>query len=91
MGGKIKMLSNALLQKTPKAKLAGLSVGDLGADIPSVADNLPLYDAIEKMKLEESGIAVVTKRGRLFGVLLMPHIESIVALHMSQKHKQTNK
>lgn len=91
MGGKVKMLSNALLQKTPKAKLAGLSVGDLGADIPSVVDNLPLYDAIEKMKLEDSGIAVVTKRGRLFGILLMPHIESIVALHMSQKRKQTNK
>jgi hypothetical protein len=89
--GKIKMLSNALLQKTQKTKLAYLNIGDLGIDIPTVADNIPLYDAIEQMKLEDSGIAAVTRRGKLCGILLMQRIESIVALHMSQKHKQTNK
>lgn len=83
--GKVKMLSNVLLQKAPKDKLVNLTIADLGVEIPTVADNLPLCDAIDRMKLEEIGVAAVTRRGRVCGILLMPHIESIVALHMSQK------
>ena len=85
--GKIKVFSNTLLQKAPKSKLAALTIGDLGVEIPAIADTAPLYDAIDRMKLEEAGIAAVTRRNKLCGILLMQHIESIVALHMSQKRK----
>jgi hypothetical protein len=54
-------------------------------------ETAPLYDAIEKMKLEESGIAAVTRRNKICGILLMQHIESIVALHMSQKKRTSTK
>jgi len=90
-GGKTEVFSNALLQKAPKTRLADLTIGDLGVVIPTMDETAPLYDAIEKMKLEESGIAAVTRRNKICGILLMQHIESIVALRMSQKKRTSTK
>lgn len=89
--GKIYMVSNVLIQKFQKKAQLDSTIGNFGIEIPSIAYNTPLYDAIEKMKLEETGIAVVTRNTSITGILLMQHIESIIALHMSKNKLERGK
>ncbi|MGI0100747.1 MAG: site-2 protease family protein [Candidatus Micrarchaeaceae archaeon] len=92
-GRNVEALSNSSLQRLLKTQPHG-TTGSFGTKIPSVQYNTSLYSAIERMRSAESNMAAVTKHGRICGVLLMQHVESIVALHISRNGaaiKQTNK
>ena len=88
-GNSIKVLSNASLQKLLRKNIGNMS-SDFGVAIPSIPHDLPLYGAIERMQSENSNIAAVTRNGKIIGILLMQHIESIIALHISHKSKTQN-
>ncbi len=94
--GGVEVLSNSSLQKLLKNPTYTNGLSRFGVPIPSVSYNAKLYSVMERMRSEGSNIAAVMKSGKIAGVLLMPHAESIIALHISQKassrhSKQTNK
>jgi CBS domain-containing protein len=88
--GAVKILSNSSLQKLLKKPAPYLSIENFGITIPDVPYNMSLYGAIERMRSAETSIAAVTKSGQIIGVLLSQHIESIIALHISQKNQAKN-
>lgn len=85
--GKVQIVSNVLLQKLLKNPTPDGRVGVFGVPIPNFQYNKNLYWAVEHMRLENVNIAVVMRGNQIYGVLLMQHIESVMALHASQKVK----
>jgi len=81
----IKILSNSALQKMLKKSSGDITIENLGITIPNIPYNANLYGAIESMRSAETSIAAVTKSNEIIGVLLTQHIESIIALHISQR------
>jgi Zn-dependent protease len=84
----VHMLSNSSLNRNLKNKDA-TKIGDFGVPIPSVPYNLKLSSAIDRMRSSASGIAAVTKGNSIVGVLLSQHMDSIIALHISQKNQSS--
>ncbi len=81
----VQILSNSLLNKLMKNPPSSVEIGNFGVTIPSIQYTSSLYSAIDKMRTEDTGIAAVIMADKVVGILLMQHIESIVALHISQK------
>lgn len=59
--------------------------------LPVIDYNAPLSKAIDKMRFEETGIMAVSRGGRLAGVLVSQHVESIIALHLPRTMKGSRK
>ena len=99
-GGNVQIMSSSSLKRLMKRTDLD-KVEDFGINVPTVEYGASLYSAIERMRMGESNVAVAMKAGKIAGVLLMQHIESIVALHISEmkrkkahhpsKGRQTNK
>lgn len=87
-GNQIRILSSAALQKSLKRQPEAASINQISVPIPIVPCNMGLYSAIDRMRSDESNVAAVTKGGKIYGVLLAQHIESIIALHMSKKKEE---
>lgn len=85
--GKVQVLSNYSLQKLLSKPVPNGRIEDYGTPIPSVPYTTLLYTSIERMRSENSNIAAVTMKGKVKGILLMQHVESIIALHISQKRQ----
>ncbi|MCL4373537.1 MAG: site-2 protease family protein [Candidatus Marsarchaeota archaeon] len=85
--GKAYLVQNVQRQ-SPRtmAKVAGGTVASIGIEIPEVSYYDKLYNAVEKMQLNESGIAAVKKGSTLAGLLLMQHADTIINLYMSRIH-----
>ncbi len=62
---------------------------DIAVKIPSVDANENIVDALESMETNESGLAAVTRKGKLVGVVTLSHIQAFLSLHMARagKHK----
>ncbi|MDE1855557.1 MAG: site-2 protease family protein [Candidatus Micrarchaeota archaeon] len=62
---------------------------DIATKIPSVDISENIVDALESMESNEAGIAAVTHRGRLVGIITLAHIQAFLSLHIlrSKKHK----
>jgi Zn-dependent protease len=88
-GKKVKILSNAALQKSLKKQSPTNNTNDISVAIPVVQYDMGLYSAIERMRMGDSGVAAVVKGNKICGVLLAQHIESIMALHMSKKKEES--
>ncbi len=67
-------------------KMLSKKVSDFGHEIPKMDYKDKLSRAVEKMKYEETGVVAVMHHGKISGILLAEHVESIVALHM--QHSQ---
>ncbi len=64
----------------------------ISREIPIVDQNRKLSEAISLMGAENFGLAAVTAHGRLVGILLAQHAESIISLRMSRaEHKGQSK
>jgi Zn-dependent protease len=87
-GKEIKIVSSELLQKQLKKGVLAQRITKIGISVPVVPYNTNLYSAIERMRSCESNLAAVIRGKQIVGILLMQHIESIIALHLSQKKKQ---
>ncbi len=85
-GKEIKILSNQSLQKLLKGVLPNKKIEEFGVAIPTIPYNTKLFNAIEQMRSNDSNVAVVIRGSKIDGVLLMQRIESIIALHISQKN-----
>jgi Zn-dependent protease len=83
--GKVYMVSNPSLQKLLKKNQTEGNIGAIGAEIPTIKYGTKLYSAIENMRASESGIVAVLRGKKIVGILLISHIEAIIALHMSKK------
>ncbi|MDE1871618.1 MAG: site-2 protease family protein [Candidatus Micrarchaeota archaeon] len=86
-GSQVKILSSASLQKLLKSPKPGAIIADFGTPIPSIPYSMGLYDAIGRMRSDESNVAALLKGDTIKGILLMQHIEAIIALHISRKKK----
>lgn len=84
-GDAVKAVSNLSLDKMPWKGRALRSVKPLGVEIPQMRYGAQLYNAIEKMRSYETSIVAVMKGNRIVGVLLAPHVESVVSLYLSHK------
>ncbi len=84
-GNDIRIITNQSLQRLLKGAPDKAKIENFGIQIPSIAYNTSLYGAIEQMRSGETNVAVLTKGRKIDGILLMQHIESIIALHISQK------
>jgi Zn-dependent protease len=84
-GDAIKAVSNLSLDKMPWKGKAMASVKPLGVEVPQMRYGERLYGAMEKMQTYETGIVAVMRGNRLVGVLLAPHVESVVSLYLSHK------
>lgn len=85
---RIKILSSSALQKLLKDHYGAGNVSDFGTAIPSIPYNMRLYDAINRMRSEETNVAAMVKGNTIIGVLLMQHIEALIALHISRNRKR---
>ena len=85
--GKIMMFSGKPMQRPFRAPSSNGT--DLGKPIPSVNSNGGLYGALYRMSSENAGVAAVLEKGKLCGILLASHAESVIAIHMSKKRKKS--
>ncbi|HUY69973.1 MAG TPA: site-2 protease family protein [Candidatus Baltobacteraceae bacterium] len=91
-GSAMKALSEASIDQIYKRGRPSHVIGKFGVEIPKVEYGMDLYKAIERMRNYNVGVAAVLRGGKIVGVLLAPHIESVIALHISgRKARQTNK
>ncbi len=60
---------------------------DIAVMIPSVDMNENIVDALGSMESNESGIAAVTHKGKLVGVVTISHIQAFLSLHVLGKRK----
>ncbi|MDE1833533.1 MAG: site-2 protease family protein, partial [Candidatus Micrarchaeota archaeon] len=89
-GTTFKALSEASIDQMYKRGTPGHVIGEFGVEIPQAEYGLELYKAIERMRTYNVGVAAVIKKGKMAGVLLAPHIESIIALHISKLKGRKN-
>ncbi len=59
-------------------------VTEFAEEIPSVKESEPLSKAIEIIRYEDAPAVTVTRGGKLVGLLMSEHLETIIALHMPQ-------
>ncbi|MDE1868660.1 MAG: site-2 protease family protein [Candidatus Micrarchaeota archaeon] len=85
-GGEVKTVSHKKVQSLAmNPAKRNDSVARFGMAISQVEPNDPLFTGIERMNTNDTSIAAVLSKGRPVGVLLMPHIESVVALYLSKR------
>jgi Zn-dependent protease len=60
---------------------------DIAIKIPSVDIRENIVDALESMESNESGIAAVTQRGKLVGVVTLSHIQAFLSLHVLKQRR----
>ncbi|MCL5239480.1 MAG: site-2 protease family protein [Candidatus Marsarchaeota archaeon] len=75
-----------LLGKT--ALRPGALAGDVAVKIPSVDSGENIVDALETMESNEAGIAAVTRRGKLVGIVTISHIQAFLSLHALRAQSQ---
>ncbi len=61
---------------------------DLAVKIPSVDMNENIIDALESMESNESGLAAVTHKGKLVGIVTISHIQAFLSLHILRGHSR---
>lgn len=66
-------------------------VSDFGTVIPTIDYNATLSKALERMRYEDATVLAVMKRGKLAGVLLSQHVESVIALHLPHTVQEEKK
>jgi Zn-dependent protease len=84
-GSVIKAVSNLSLDKMPWRGNAMVNVKPLGVEVPQMSYGDKLFSAVERMRSYETGIVAVMRGNRLVGVLLAPHVESVVSLYLAHK------
>jgi Zn-dependent protease len=72
-------------------KASAEAIARWARELPYIQYNAPLYSAVEKMRSEDAGVLAVLKDGKLFGIITAPHVESVIALYMSQKRQGGSK
>lgn len=68
-------------------RILSRKVVQFATPLPIVDYNAPLSKAIDKMRFEDTGIMAVSRAGKLAGVLVAQHVESIIALHLPRTMK----
>ncbi|MDE1810548.1 MAG: site-2 protease family protein [Candidatus Micrarchaeota archaeon] len=87
----MKAISEGSIAQIYKRGKPSHRISEFGVEIPTVEYGTNLYKAIEKMRTYNVGAAAVSRNGRIVGVLLAQHVESIVALHMSRMKRRGRK
>ena len=81
-GKKISALSSASIQRYVFKRGPDAKVSDFGVDVPTIAENARLSDAIDIMAEENAGMLCVLKGSRPIGILLRQRIDYIIGLHI---------
>lgn len=65
----------------------GVSAWEVAVKIPSIDMGRNIVDAFEEMEANEVGIAAVTSRNKLVGVVTLSHLQTFLSLHVLRKMK----
>jgi Zn-dependent protease len=84
VGGKIYAVTDIPRQTLLKSKVAIDTVSRLGVEVPQVSYYEKLYNAIEKMQIDETSIMAVKKRGKVVGILTMKHAEALINIYLNK-------
>jgi Zn-dependent protease len=60
----------------------GVRAQDIATVIPSIELNANIIDAFEKMEANEIGIAAVTSRKKIVGIVTLTHLQAFISLHI---------
>jgi Zn-dependent protease len=72
-----------------KEKLKHASTaGDITTKIPNLDLHSNIIDALEIMESNEIGLAAVTSRGKLIGIVTLPHLNAFLSLHVFNKKRK---
>lgn len=82
--GKIKQVSIPRLERL-RSEHVPSTAKSMGIEIPQMDYRKPLFNAIERMRLEDANIVAAMDGHRLVGVVLLSHLESVVALYLQRK------
>ncbi|MGC8585954.1 MAG: M50 family metallopeptidase [Candidatus Micrarchaeia archaeon] len=84
LGGKVYIIPNIPKQALKKPTIdAYTTVSQLGVEIPKISYFESLYNALQRMQINETNVAAVSKREKIVGLLLMQHAEAIINLYLS--------
>lgn len=61
---------------------------DIATKIPTIGLDTNVVDALEVMEANDSGIAAVTSRSRLVGIITLSHLRSFLSLHVISKKRE---
>ncbi|MGC8652257.1 MAG: site-2 protease family protein [Candidatus Micrarchaeia archaeon] len=87
--GKAYVVSSLQRQSPRKlVQLSSNSVSSIGTEIPEISYYEKLYNAVEKMQINEAGVMAVRRKGSIAGLLLMQHADAIINLYLSRMRTQ---
>jgi Zn-dependent protease len=86
-GKKVSALSAAYIQRYMPKRKSDAKVREFGIDVPTIAANARLSDAIDIMAEENAGMLCAIKNGRPAGILLRQKIDYIIGLHLRANGK----
>ncbi|MGC8687078.1 MAG: site-2 protease family protein [Candidatus Micrarchaeia archaeon] len=84
LGGKTYAVTGMPRQVVIKGRLVADTVSKLGVEIPQISYYEKLYNAIERMQIEESAVMAVKKGSRVVGILTMQHAEALINLYLNK-------
>jgi Zn-dependent protease len=61
------------------------SAREIAIAIPDVDESAGIVDALQVMETGEMGIIAVTRKGKLVGVVTLPHMKTFLSLHLLSK------
>jgi Zn-dependent protease len=75
------------LLRKEKLKYAN-TAGDITTKIPNLDLHSNIIDALEIMETNEIGLVAVTSRGKLIGIVMLPHLNTFLSLHVLNKRRK---
>jgi Zn-dependent protease len=64
------------------------TAGDITTKIPTLDLHSNIIDALEIMETNEIGLVAVTSRGKLIGIVTLPHLNTFISLHVLNKRRK---
>ena len=89
-GKNVKLVEGVRLGSSLNTAYMSTPVDKFCKDIPYIDYNKQLPSAIDKMRNDNTGVIAVRRFGKIVGVLVIQHVESVVALHISRKNSIRN-
>jgi len=87
--GKVYVVPNLQRQQLGKMQRNSyMGVSSIGVEIPYVSYYEKLYNAVQKMQLNESNMMAVKRGNKIVGLLLMQHADAIINLYISRMQQR---
>ncbi|MEM3841175.1 MAG: site-2 protease family protein [Candidatus Micrarchaeaceae archaeon] len=89
-GKEVKLVEGVKLGSSLNPEYLSNAIDKFCVDIPVVDYNRSLPSAIDKMRNNNANVIAVKRFGKIVGVLVAQHVESVIALYISKKNTKLN-